>query len=54
MGWLLAALAAWILAAAAAWWLRAPAPADSDAPGPDPHAADVAAFRRQVADFSRG
>lgn len=53
MGWLLAALAAWLLTLAA-WWLRAPSPADAAPPGPDPHAADLAVFRRQVADWSRG
>lgn len=53
MGWLLMGLAAWLLALAA-WWFRAPGPADAAPPGPDPHAAEVAMFRRQVADFSRG
>jgi len=54
MGWLLAALAAWLIAAAAAAWWWTPAPADAAPPGPDPHAADIAAFRRRVADWSRG
>jgi hypothetical protein len=52
MGWLLAALAAWLVALAAWWWT--PVPADAAPAGPDPHAADIAAFRRQVSDFSRG
>jgi hypothetical protein len=54
MAWLLAALAAWLAAAAVAAWWWAPPPADAEPPGPDPHAADLAAFARQVADFSRG